>query len=29
VQFLQESIDFTLYQDLSTRNGNEVVNAGF
>jgi prepilin-type N-terminal cleavage/methylation domain-containing protein len=29
VQFLQDSIDFTLYQDLSTRNGNEVVNAGF
>jgi prepilin-type N-terminal cleavage/methylation domain-containing protein/prepilin-type processing-associated H-X9-DG protein len=29
VQFLQESIDFTLYQDLATRNGSEVVHGGF
>jgi prepilin-type processing-associated H-X9-DG protein len=29
VQFLQDSIDITLYQDLSTRNGDEVLQAGF
>jgi prepilin-type processing-associated H-X9-DG protein len=29
VQFLSDSIDFTLYQDLSTRNGEEVLQAGF
>jgi prepilin-type N-terminal cleavage/methylation domain-containing protein len=29
VQFVQDSIDFSVYQDLSTRNGDEIVNAGF
>ena len=29
VQFLSDSIDFTLYQDLSTRNGEEVLQGGF
>jgi prepilin-type processing-associated H-X9-DG protein len=29
VQFIQDTIDFTLYQDLSTRNGDEVLQGGF
>jgi prepilin-type processing-associated H-X9-DG protein len=29
VQFLDDAIDFTLFQDLSTRNGSEVLREGF